>query len=83
MSAWAPSAELDAELDRVGVSYSKAGAVDYVAAVDLGDTVWLLGPPRLHSRPTWSGPAEEALHLLASVPDGAGPEAFWAAFEGR
>jgi hypothetical protein len=72
-----------AELHRVGVAYAKAGAADYVGAVDLGDSVWLLGPPRLHPRPTWSGPAKEALRLLASVPDGAGPKAFWAAFEGR
>jgi hypothetical protein len=35
------------ELDRVGVTYRKAGAADYVWALDLGEFVDLLGPPRL------------------------------------
>src|SRR5262245_28133074 len=39
--------ELRAELDRVGVSYRKAGAADYVEIDDYGDgTVALVAPPR-------------------------------------
>jgi hypothetical protein len=78
MTAWSPDADLVAELDRVGLSHRKAGAADYVHAVDLEDRIWLLGPPRLRPRPTWSGTSDEAKLLFAAVPDDAGADVFWA-----
>ncbi len=72
-------AKIRAELDRVGVTYGKAGA-DYVAVVDDGGGfVSLLGPPR-PPRLSWRGPAEDALQRLAALADDAGKEAFWSAF---
>jgi hypothetical protein len=68
---------LDAELDRVGVSFGKAGAKDYVAVLNLGEFVDLLGPPRIQPRPNWRGSEQEALALLAPLPDDAGPDEFW------
>jgi hypothetical protein len=65
------------ELDRVGVSFSKAGAADYVWALDLGEFVDLNGPPRIQPRPHWRGSNEEALALLAPLRDDAGPDEFW------
>jgi hypothetical protein len=67
------------QLDRVGVSFSKAGAAHYVWALDLGEFVDLLGPPRIQPRPHWRGSEREALALLAPLPDDAGPEAVWRA----
>jgi hypothetical protein len=64
------------ELDRVGVTYRKAGAADYVWALDLGEFVDLLGPPRIQPRPHWRGSTEEALALLSRLPDDAGPDEF-------
>ena len=61
----------------MGVSYGKAGAADYVWALDLGEFVDLNGPPRLHPRPHWRGSTEKALALLAPLPDDAGPDEFW------
>jgi hypothetical protein len=77
MSAWSASPELDAELDRVGVSFGKAGAKDYVAVLNLGEFIDLNGPPRIRPRPHWRGSEQEALALLAPLADDAGPEAFW------
>jgi hypothetical protein len=58
MSAWSPSPELAEELDRVGVSYGKAGAANYAWALDLGDFVDLLGPPSIQPRPHWRASTE-------------------------
>jgi hypothetical protein len=77
MSAWSPSRALAEELDRVGVSYGKAGAKDYVAVLDLGAFIDLNGPPRVRPRPHWRGSEQEALALLAPLPDDAGPDEFW------
>jgi hypothetical protein len=61
-----------AELDRVGASFARAGARDYVS-VQLGlDEVKLLGPPRDHPRRSWLGPECHLLELLAPLPDDAG-----------
>jgi hypothetical protein len=66
-----------AELDRVGASFRKAGARDYIS-VQLGiDDVKLLGPPREHPRRSWLGPEWRALELLGAVPDDAGPDVVW------
>jgi hypothetical protein len=78
-----PSPEILVHLHRVGVTYARAGAADCVQATDLGDELWILGPPRLRPRPTWTGSSDEALALLKTLPDDAGPEAFWTAFGGR
>jgi hypothetical protein len=67
------------ELDRVGVSYRKAGSKDYVAVLNLGEFIDLNGPPRIRPRPHWRGSEREALALLAPLPNDAGPEAFWRA----
>lgn len=79
MSAWSPNPALADELDRVGVSYGKAGAANYVAVLDLGYFVDLNGPPRLQPRPHWRGSTEEALALLAPLSDDAGSDEFWRA----
>jgi hypothetical protein len=65
--------ELRAELNRVGASYAAAGPAEYVAVHDLGDVVWLKGPP--FSGLTWKGSPTDALERLRAVPDGAGIEA--------
>jgi hypothetical protein len=73
-----PSA-IHAELDRVGASFRKAGARDYVS-VQLGvDEVKLLGPPREHPRRTWLGPEWQALKLLSALPNEAGVAPVWLA----
>jgi len=73
---------LFAELDRVGASLVKAGAVSYIS-LQLGvDDVKLLGPPREHPRRSWLGPEWQALELLGRLPDGAGVEAVWRMLEG-
>jgi hypothetical protein len=47
--------EIRSELDRVGASYAKVGAADYVAINDLRDgTVALVGQPRPPRR-RWRG----------------------------
>jgi len=79
VSAWSPSPALAKELDRVGVSYRKAGAAAYVAALDLGEFVDLNGPPRIQPRPHWRGSTDEALALLGPLPDDAGSDEFWRA----
>jgi hypothetical protein len=67
------------ELDRLGASFRKAGAADYISLSDFGDTVHLVGPPREHPRRVWKGPEWQALELLAPLPDGAGAAAVWRA----
>jgi len=68
-----------AELDRVGASFRKAGAADYISVTLCADGVKLTGPPREHPRRSWLGPEWQALELLGSLPDDAGVEAVWRA----
>jgi len=82
VAAWDPPDDFRTELDRVGVSYRRAGAADYVKAVDLGDSLWLLGLPRLRPRPRCEGSLDGARAVVAEFADGAGPELFWEAFGG-
>jgi hypothetical protein len=71
-----------AELDRVGASFRKAGAPDYIS-VQLGvDEVKLLGPPRQRPRRSWLGPEWQLLELLATLPDDAGVQAVWRVLDG-
>jgi hypothetical protein len=64
-----------AELDRVGASFSKAGAAGFVS-VQLGvDEIKLLGPPREHPRRTWLGSEWAAMEALSLLPDDVGPAA--------
>jgi hypothetical protein len=70
------------ELDRVGASFRKASAADYITVTEDTDAVRLVGPPREHPRRYWTGPAWRLLELLASVPDDAGVQAVWRALNG-
>jgi hypothetical protein len=71
-----------AELDRVGASYGKAGAADYIATVFRSDGVKLNGPPHEHPPRSWLGPEWQLLELLAALPDDVGVEAVWRALGG-
>ena len=76
-----PTDQIRAELDRLGVSFRKAGAANYIS-VQLGlEEVKLLAPPREHPRRSWLGPEWQALEALAAPPDDAGVEAVWRALE--
>jgi hypothetical protein len=68
-------ADIRVELDRLGVSYSRAGAGTYAALHDLGDVVWIKGPPR--SGLFWEGAPEETLARLRSIPTDVDPPTFW------
>jgi len=68
-----------AELDRLGASFRKAGAANYVSAPFRSDGVKLNGPPRDRPRRSWLGPEWQALELLAGLPDEGGVEAVWRA----
>ena len=68
-----------AELDRVGASFRKAGAADYITVAEDDDAVSLVGPPRKHPRRYWTGPAWQLLELLAALPDDVGVQAVWRA----
>jgi hypothetical protein len=68
-----------AELDRVGASFRKAGAANYITVTEYEDGVHLVGPPREHPRRSWKGPHWQLLELLAALPDGAGVEVVWRA----
>jgi hypothetical protein len=75
-------ADLRAELDRLAVSFGRAGARDYAALHDMGrGIVWLMGPPRSGLR--WQGPLDDALELLRPLPDDAGLAEFWRALDGE
>jgi hypothetical protein len=74
-----PSSSVRAELDRVGASFRKAGAADYITVTEMEDGVRLVGPPREHPRRYWKGPCWQLLELLAQLPDGAGVQAVWRA----
>jgi hypothetical protein len=67
--------DLRGELDRVGMSYSSAGATTYALLHDLGDAVWIKGPPL--SGLSWEGSPAEALERLRGLPADAGSEKFW------
>lgn len=71
---------LRAELDRLGLSYARAGARDYVAAYDAGEAIWLRGAPL--SGLSWRGPMDELLELMRRLPDDTGPDLFWRALLG-
>ena len=67
--------EIRAELDRVGASFRKAGAADYVNVSEDEDAVRLTGPAREHPRAGWTGPVWQLPELLAGLPDDAGVQA--------
>jgi len=71
-----------AELDRVGASFRKAGAADYITVTEYEDAVHLVGPPWEHPRRYWKGPRWQLLELLAALPDDAGVQAVWRALSG-
>ena len=55
-----------AELDRVGTSFHKAGAADYITVSEDEDAVRLARPPREHPRRCWKGPSWQLLEVLAA-----------------
>jgi hypothetical protein len=71
-----------AELDRVGASFHKAGAADYITVTEDTDAVRLVGPPREYPRRYWKGRTWRLLELLAGLPDDAGVQAVWRALNG-
>jgi hypothetical protein len=76
-------AQVRDELDRVGASFGKAGAANYIATVFRGDGVKLNGPAHEHPRRSWLGPEWQLLELLAALPDDAGVQAVWRALSSR
>lgn len=74
------SAELEDELNRVGVSMREAGFRDGVLATDTGDYAQIMGPPRERPRRWWRGSEAKALKLPSRLPNGTGVSAFWEAF---
>jgi hypothetical protein len=78
----AEQSPIRAELDRVGASFRKAGAADYITVTEDADAVRLVGPPREHPRRYWTGPAWQLFELLAALPDDAGVQAVWRALNG-
>jgi hypothetical protein len=79
LAAGPHTSRLRDELDRLGASFRKAGAADYISVSDYDETVHLVGPPREHPRRVWRGPEWQALELLAPLPDDAGVAAVWRA----
>lgn len=65
------------ELDRVGASFSKAGAANYITITEDETFVKLVGPPEEQPRRSWKGPRWQLLELLAALPDEAGVRAVW------
>jgi hypothetical protein len=76
-------AQVRGELDRVGASFGKAGAGDYIAAVFRSEGVKVNGPPHEHPRRSWLGPEWQLLELLAALSDDAGVQAVWRALSSR
>ena len=72
-------APVRAELDRVGATFRKAGAADYITVTEDGDAVRLVGPPREHPRRYWKGPRWQLLEVLGGLPDDVGVAAVWRA----
>jgi len=79
----ADASPVRAELDRVGASFRKAGAANYIATMFRSDGVKLNGPPNEHPRRSWLGPEWQLLELLAAIPDDAGVQAVWQALNGQ
>ena len=78
------SAALSAELDRVGVSLRTADLTDAVVGGALGGLVWIMSAVAGTSGDRiWEGTEQQALDLLAGLPDAAGADAFWNALSGR
>jgi hypothetical protein len=71
-----------AELDRVGASFHKASAADYITVTEDEDTVRLVGPLREHPRRYWKAPRWQLLELLGTLPNDAGVKAVWRALSG-
>jgi hypothetical protein len=78
----ADQSPIRAELDRVGASFRKAGAANYITVTEGEDVVRLVGPPREHPRRYWKGPRWQLLELLAGLPDDAGVQAVWRTLAG-
>ena len=75
----ANQSHVETELDRVGASFRKAGAADYITATEDEDAVRLVGPPQEHPRRYWKGPRWQLLLALVALADDAGVEAVWRA----
>jgi hypothetical protein len=73
------SPDVRSELDRLGASFRKAGAADYISVTDRSDGVKLTGPARSIRLAPGLGPEWRALELLRALPDGAGVMAVWRA----
>jgi hypothetical protein len=80
-SVSAEPSQVRAELGRVGASFRKAGAADYITVTEDADAVRLVGPPREHPRRDWKGPRWQLLELLAALPDDSGVQAVWRALD--
>jgi hypothetical protein len=74
-----PADRIRAELDRLGASFRKAGAADYITITEDEDAVRLVGPPREHPRRYWKAPRWQLLELLGALPDDAGVRDVWRA----
>lgn len=74
------SEALAAELDRVGVSLKTAGLEEAVVTGVLDGLVWIMSAVAGTGRDrSWEGSEQQALALLAGLPDAAGAQAFWEA----
>jgi len=69
--AWQPSESVETELDRVGVSYRKAGPRGYVHAYQL-EQLHLEGPPHERPRRSWRGSEHDVVTFLAGLADDVG-----------
>jgi hypothetical protein len=76
-----PTPNVRAELDRIGASFRKAGAGDYITVTEDADAVRFVGPPREHPRRYWKGPRWQLLELLDALPEDAGVQAVWRALD--
>jgi len=75
----ADRSSVESALARVGASYGKAGAANYISTMFRSDGVKLNGPAHEHPRRSWLGPEWQLLELLAVLPDDAGVQAVWRA----
>jgi hypothetical protein len=74
--------DLKAELDRVGASFAKAGAAEFISVQAGLEEVKLLGPPSEDPRCSWLGPEWQALERLRALSVDAGVDAVWRALSG-
>jgi len=65
-----------AELHRIGASFRKAGASNYITVTEDDEFVSLVGPEE-QPRRYWRGRRWQLLDLLAALPDDAGVPAVW------